>query len=74
MENLLQDIRYALRQLLVIGAVSRFIISFLFGLKPYDALSLGSANFAMTIVALLAGYPPAGRAAKVDPVVALRSE
>ena len=60
--------------LAVVPAVSRFIISFLFGLQAYDALSLGSAIFAMTIVALLAGYLPARRAAKVDPVVALRYE
>ena len=60
--------------LAVVPAVSRFIVSFLFGLKPYDLVSLGSAIFAMTVVALLAGYLPARRAAKVDPMVALRYE
>lgn len=60
--------------LAVVPAVSRFVVSFLFGLKPYDAVSLTSAVFAMTAVALLAGYLPARRAAKVDPMVALRYE
>ena len=60
--------------LAVVPAVSRFVVSFLFGLKPYDLVSLGSAIFAMTVVALLAGYLPARRAATVDPMVALRYE
>jgi predicted permease len=54
--------------------VSRFVESFLFELKPYDPLSIGAAVFAMIAVALLAGYLPARRAAKVDPIVALRYE
>lgn len=60
--------------LAVVPAVSRFVVSFLFGLKPYDLVSMGSAIFAMTVVALLAGYLPARRAARVDPMVALRYE
>ncbi len=60
--------------LALMPAVSRFIVSFLFGLKPYDAVSVVSAIFAMTVVALLAGYLPARRAAQVDPMVALRYE
>jgi predicted permease len=60
--------------LAVVPAVSRLIASFLFGLKPYDILSLGSAILAMTSVALLAGYLPARRAARVDPMAALRYE
>ena len=60
--------------LAVVPAVSRFVVSFLFDLKPYDLVSLGSAIFAMTVVALLAGYLPARRAATVDPMVALRYE
>ena len=60
--------------LAVVPAVSRFVVSFLFGLKPYDLVSMGSAIFAMTVVALLAGYLPARRAARVDPMVALRFE
>lgn len=60
--------------LAAVPAISRFVVSFLYGLKPYDALSIGSAVFALTAVALVAGFLPARRAAKVDPMVALRYE
>jgi len=60
--------------LAIVPTVSRFIVSLLFGLKPYDALSVISAIFALSIVVLLAGYFPARRAARVDPMVALRYE
>jgi ABC-type antimicrobial peptide transport system permease subunit len=60
--------------LAVVPAVGRFVASFLFGLKPYDSASIVSAIFAMTVVALLAGFLPARRAARVNPMVALRYE
>jgi predicted permease len=55
-------------------AIGRIVASFLFGLKFYDPMSIGVAVLAMIAVALLAGYIPARRAAKVDPMVALRYE
>jgi predicted permease len=58
----------------LVSAVTRFVASFLFDLKPYDAVSVGSAILVMTAVAFLAGYLPARRAAQVDPMVALRYE
>jgi len=46
----------------------------LFGLKPHDALSLTMAAASLTLIALLAGYIPARRAADADPMFALRSD
>src|SRR6185369_8351304 len=53
---------------------SRLIASLLFGLSPNDPLTIGLAASALAAVALLAGYLPAARAARVEPMVALRHE
>ena len=55
-------------------AIGRIVASFLFGLKFYDPMSIGFAVLSMIAVAMLAGYIPARRAAKVDPMIALRYE
>lgn len=55
-------------------ASGRLIESLLFGLKPYDPLVLALATLAMIVVALLAGFLPARRATRIDPLVALRYE
>ena len=46
----------------------------LFGLAPRDAVTMVLAVVVLTAVALLAGFLPARRAARVDPMVALRYE
>ena len=64
---------------LVIGiplalAGTRVLHSFLFGLKSTDPLSLMAVVFLLGIVAAIAGFIPARRAAGIDPMVALRYE
>jgi len=54
--------------------VARVLSSLLFRLSPWDPLTYGAASLLLIAVALLASYLPARRAAKVDPMVALRHE
>jgi len=53
---------------------SRLIRSELYGLSPSDPLTVSMTTLLMLGVASLAGYLPARRATKVDPIVALRYE
>ena len=53
---------------------ARFISSQLFGLRPADPAALIGAAVVLTLVALLAGYVPARRASRVNPLNALRYE
>jgi len=55
-------------------AGGRYVESQLFGLKPADPLTLAFACLALAVVASLAGYLPARRASRVDPMAALRYE
>lgn len=60
----------------LIGAfvVSRYMTSLLFGVQPTDPLVYAAVALVLIAVALLASYLPARRAAKIDPLVALRDE
>lgn len=60
----------------VAGAMglTRLMSSLLFGVTAMDPVTFGSVALGLSTVALLASYVPARRAAKVDPVVALRFE
>ena len=53
---------------------SRFVESFLFGTKPNDPSALTVAAAVLLSAALLAGYGPARKASKVDPMIALRHD
>jgi ABC-type antimicrobial peptide transport system permease subunit len=55
-------------------AATRWIKSFLFGTPPVDLAGIGAAILVMVVVSTLAGFLPARRATKVDPMDALRYE
>jgi predicted permease len=55
-------------------ALSQSVRSQLYGIAAWDPLSIAGATFVIALVAMLAGYVPALRAARVDPMRALRYE
>jgi predicted permease len=55
-------------------AATRLLQDYLFGLKPTDPATIGAAVMILVVIAVLAGYLPARRAARVDPMTALRYE
>jgi predicted permease len=58
---------------LALGA-SQLVKSFLFGTQPNDPGTLALAGVILLIAAILAGYAPARRASRIDPLAALRQE
>jgi putative ABC transport system permease protein len=81
-----QVIRLVLREamlLLGVGLTAGIVIALwagraaatlLFGLRPYDPISMLAAIALLTVIALAASFAPARRAAALEPMIALRDE
>ena len=55
-------------------ALGRFVASLLFGVTPYDVTAMLTAATVLGVFGLVASLIPGVRAARVDPVTALRAE
>ena len=55
-------------------AANRYIAGQLFGVTPRDPVAIVAALVVLAIVTIAAGYVPARRASRIDPVRALRAE
>jgi predicted lysophospholipase L1 biosynthesis ABC-type transport system permease subunit len=69
----LVSIGLVLGTLAAIG-LSRLLATLLFGVRPNDPATIGAMACALAAAAILASLPPALRASRIDPVVALREE
>jgi ABC-type antimicrobial peptide transport system permease subunit len=54
--------------------LARFLSSMLYGLMPWDPLTLTGAAALLLTIAVLAAFGPARRASRVDPIRALRHQ
>jgi len=64
---------------IVLGAIASFamaraITSLLFAVQPNDPPTFTSTIFLLTVVAIVAGYVPAQRASRINPMIAFRND
>jgi putative ABC transport system permease protein len=55
-------------------ALGRLVAGLLYRVRPADPLTLATMTLFLTVIAMVANYLPARRAARVDPIIALRIE
>jgi ABC-type antimicrobial peptide transport system permease subunit len=79
-------VRMVLREVMTLAALglaigipaayssAKLVETFLFGMKARDALTLSIAPLVLLIAAIAAGYAPARRASRIDPIIALRQD
>ena len=60
--------------LALFAVVARFLRSLLYGVAPWDPVTLGTVALILVAIATLASWIPARRASRLDPMVALRAE
>ena len=60
--------------LLSSAALTRLMKAILFGISPIDPPTYAAVPIVLLVAAILASYIPASRAARVDPVDALKAE
>jgi putative ABC transport system permease protein len=56
------------------ASLTRLLSGMLYGVRPLDPIVLAGVSLLLATVALLASYLPARRAARIDPIVALRCD
>ena len=56
------------------AALSRATRAYLYGVEPTDPVSMAAGATVLFLIAVIAGFIPARRASRLDPLVALRRE
>ena len=73
-ETLLLALLGVVAGLTAAAALTQLAASMLYNLKPTDPLTFSAAALLLVVIALAAGFTPARRASRVDPIDALRHE